>query len=117
MQISLSTAAPIIEIIVAISGLAAFLAGIKYLGHWIKERDDEVKELREIVSIHIANAQIHTDPIRDERRWQELLSTVGKLSESMTKLSESFIAHRASFEAFLVTRSAPPIIHVDRKEP
>lgn len=111
--------APVIEIIAAISSLAAFLAGLRYLGRWIKERDEDFKALEATVTAHHTNTQIHTDPVRDERRWQELISNVSRLSDSMSKLSESFIAHRAAFEAFLITRnssSAPVPVIIDRKE-
>lgn len=110
--------APIIEIVVAVSSLAAFLAGLRYLGRWIKERDEDFKALEAAVTTHCANTQIHTDPVRDERRWQELISNVSRLSDSMSKLSESFIAHRAAFEAFLITRnsSSPAPVIIDRKE-
>lgn len=118
MQLPSISIGIIVEVVVALGGLASFLAGVKYLGRWIKERDEDFKALEAQVTAHHTNTQIHTDPVRDERRWQELISNVSRLSDSMSKLSESFIAHRAAFEAFLITRnsSSPAPVIIDRKE-
>lgn len=63
--------------------IGVFYNSSKNMEGKVKEMGDEVKLVKERVSVHFANSSIHRDPERDAKAWERLEAKLDKIEEDM----------------------------------
>jgi uncharacterized membrane protein YccC len=68
--------------------VVAFIAWLVRLEYKVGDLTKDLNKVSDCVDEHTAETQIHIDPVRDERRWQEMRESQNKMQAKLDRVLE-----------------------------